>query len=319
LEARVVQTQMENEAKMARQKAVFEQKLKSQEDRSRAVVAANQRISGEIASIQGNISALQHKTEDIQRASEIMRSEMKTLGGRLARGKAFLLSALKSLDDGQAPQLAILQELKSTHRSDSKHERKRAKTVHRGAAPEIKHHKKKQAHEVLMKIASDDKNDKDPDEVSFLALEATHAQQRAAGSAAPGAGGAAGSPKDLVNTLGQAVTTLQQEEHLSEAKLKVMFLTNFKAGVKRYAALLADQRKLIATRKTLLAQQAELNVADEHLRATQSALQQKLQSFGLFAQKLAHLALAPTEEARELLRHLPADVDSMSQEPHSHA
>jgi hypothetical protein len=277
-------------------------------------VAANQRLSGEIAAIQANISALQHKAEDVQTASEIMRSEMKTLGGKLARGRAFLLASLKNLDDDNAPQLAILQELKSPRRPDSKHVGKRAETVHRGAAAETKH-KTKQVREVLMKITSNVKNDKD--EVSFLALEATHVQR--VSQPASGVTAAAGSPKDLVNVLGQAVTTLQQEEHLSEAKLKVMFLTNFKAGVKRYAALLADQRKLITTRKTLLAQQAELRVADEHLRTTHLALQQKLQSFGLFTQKLAHLALAPTQEARELLRHLPADVDSSSQEPPSHA
>jgi len=296
LEARVVKIQMENEAKMALQKAVFEQKLKSQEDRSRATLASNQHLSNEIADIQANISALQHQAKDIQQENEIMRREMRTLGGKLARGRAFLLSSLKNLDDSKAPQLAVLQKLQARRGSNSKDRSKRAKHAHQRVAANTK-----------QKTAQ-------MREVSFLALGATHAQGAAhvqrAHQPAPGAQPAAGSPNDLVKVLGQAVATLQQEEHLSEAKLRLIFLTNFKAGVKRYAALLADRRKLLTTRKTLLAQQAELRVADDHLRTTNSVLQQQLRSFGLFTQKLAHLALAPTQEATELLRHLPVDVDS---------
>eukprot|EP00419_Tripos_fusus_P028254 CAMPEP_0172715994 /NCGR_PEP_ID=MMETSP1074-20121228/67861_1 /TAXON_ID=2916 /ORGANISM="Ceratium fusus, Strain PA161109" /LENGTH=376 /DNA_ID=CAMNT_0013540631 /DNA_START=215 /DNA_END=1345 /DNA_ORIENTATION=- len=312
LEARVVQTQMENEAKMARQKAVFEQKLKSQEDRSRAVVAANQRLSSEIAAIRANITALQTQAHDVQAANEIMRSEMNTLEGKLTRGREFLLSSLKNLDDTKAPQLAVLQEFNSRHGSHPQHLGK----VLRGTAADVRPNKKKHVREVMLQIPSNDTNDNDPDEVSFLALGTAHVQR----ASQPAAGAnAAGSPKDVLNMLGQAVTTLQQQEHLSEAKLKVMFLTNFKAGVKRYAALLAEQRKMITTRKTLLAQQAELRVADEHLQVTHSALQQQLRSFGLFTQKLAHLALAPTQEATELLRHLPANVKSGMQQPLTHA
>jgi len=304
LEARVVKAQMENEAKMARQRAVFEQKLRSQEDRSRAVAAANRRLSGEIAAIQANISALQHQAQNVQSASEIMRSEMNILEGKMGRGRAFLHSSLKNLDDSKVPQLAVLQKLKTEH---TKKTGKAARMVHRKAAADT-HSKEKNVHEVMMQTTSNDTNGEDSDEVSFLALGAVH--MHGASQPAAGADADAGSPKEVVNALGQAVTTLQQEEHLSEAKLKVIFLTNFKAGVRRYAALLAEQRKLITTRKTLLAQQAELRVADDHLQTTYSALQQQLRSFGLFTQKLAHLALAPPQEAPELLRHLPADVDA---------
>jgi ribosomal protein S17 len=306
LEARVVQTQMENEAKMARQRDVFEQKLKSQEDRSRAVMAANQRLSGEIAAIQANISALQHQAQDVQAASEIMRSEMNILEDKLARGREFLLSSLKSLDDSRAPQLAVLQELKTRHRLRTRRTGKAAKGVHQRAADT--HSKERHVAEVTKQITFNITNDKEPDEVSFLSLGV--ARMHRASQPSTGVAAAAGSTNDVVNILGQKVTALQQEEHLSEAKLKVIFLTNFKAGVKRYAALLSEQRTMITTRKTLLAQQAELRVADEHLQAIHSALQQQLRSFGLFTQKLTHLALAPTREAPELLRHLPADVEA---------
>lgn len=306
LEARVVQTQMENEAKMARQRDVFEQKLKSQEDRARAVMAANQRLSREIAEIQANISTLQHQAQDVQAASEIMRSEMNILEDKLARGREFLLSSLKNLDDSRATQLAVLQELKIRHRLHTRHTGKAARAVHQRAADTPS--KERHVPEVMKQITFNVTHEGEPDEVSFLSLGATRMHRTSQPST--GVATAAGSPKDVVNVLGHAVTTLQQEEHLSEAKLKVIFLTKFKAGVKHYAALLSEQRKMITTRKTLLAQQAELRVADEHLQATHSALQQQLRSFGLFTQKLAHLALAPTQEAPELLRRLPADVEA---------
>jgi len=301
LEARVVKAQMESEAKMARQRAVFEQKLKTQEDRSRAVIAANQHLSSVIAAIRANISDLQHQAEDVQSASEIMRNEMNILEGKMARGRDFLHSSLENLDDRRAPQLAVLQRLKTLHGPHAKHTGRAAREVHRRAATDTRSQDK----HVMMQITSNDTNGKDSEEVSFLAVRTAHMQ----GVSQPAAGVDAG-PKDVVNVLGQSVNTLQQEEHLNEAKLRVIFLTNFKAGVKRYAALLAEQRKLITTRKTLLAQQAELRVADEHLQATHSALQQQLRSFGLFTQQLAHLALAPTQEAPELIRHLPANVDA---------
>jgi len=312
LEARVVQMQMENEAKMARQKVVFEQKLKSQEDRSRALQAANKQLSGEIDGLRTNISALRSRAKDVQGTNDVRRREMTAISGRLVRAKAFLLTSLQVTDDEKAPELNLLRGKKSA-----------GGVAHRKVAPAIKEAKRMSApveqaeqlaneedsngkEEPVEKLASEEdssgKDDEDAEEESLIALSSFHALRGTQPAAA------AGSPKDVLNVLGEAVTNLQKEERASEAQLKGMFLTNFKAGVKRYASLAAQQRALLATHKSLIAEQGELIKADEHLQGTSVALQQQLRDFGLFAQRLAHLALAPPQEAETLLKTLPSDV-----------
>jgi len=298
LEARVVQTQMENEAKMARQKAVFEQKLKSQEDRSRALQTANKQLSGEIDTLRTNISALRNRAKDVQGENDVRRREMTAISGRLVRANAFLLNSLKANDDREAPELHVLRGKKAgggvTHRKVVP----AVKATKRVSAP-VQHAKKLASED----DDSDSKDDEDAEDASLIAVSSSHTPTDAQPAAA-------GTPKDVLNVLGEAVSNLQKEEHASEAQLKGMFLKNFKAGVKRYASLAAQQRALLATRKSLIAEQEELIKADEHLQGTSLALQQQLRSFGLFVQRLGHLALAPPQEAGKLLKTLPSDVTS---------
>jgi len=300
LEARVVQTQMENEAKMARQKAVFEQKLKSQEDRNRALQAGNVKISGEIDTLRANISALRNRAKDLQEENDVRRREMTAISGRLIRANAFLLNSLKATDDKEAPELGVLRGKKPAVHAAHRKVAPTVKPVKRVSVP-VQHAKKMASEEEDL----DSKDDEDAEDASFLALSSSHTL-----SGKQPAGAGAGTPKDVLNVLGEAVTNLQKEEHASESQLKGMFLTNFKAGVKRYASLAAQQRALLATRKSLLIEQDDLIKADEHLQGTSMALQQKLMAFGLFEQKLGHLANAPPQEATKLLKTLPSDVNS---------
>mmetsp|Transcript_40824 Transcript_40824/g.80596 ORF Transcript_40824/g.80596 Transcript_40824/m.80596 type:complete len:417 (+) Transcript_40824:59-1309(+) len=297
LEARVVQTQMENEAKMARQKAVFEQKLKSQEDRSRDLQATNKQVSGEIDGLRANISALRSRAKDLQGANDIRRREMTEISGRLSRANEFLLSSLKVTNDEQAPELDVLRGKRSSGGLARRKVTPAVKAAKRVSAP-VANVKKLASEE----DDSDSKDDEDTEDASFIALSSTHTLHGTQPAVA------AGGPKDVLNSLGEAVDNLKKEEHASEAQLKSMFLTNFKAGVKRYAVLAAQQRTLLATRKALIAEQGKLIKADEHLQGTSMALEQQLRTFGLFAQRLAHLALAPAQEAATLLKTLPTDV-----------
>jgi len=300
LEARVVQTQMENEAKMARQKAVFEQKLKSQEDRSRALQASNQKLEGEIGALRMNISALRKEAKDVQGENDLRRREMAEISLRLVRSRSFLLNSLKVTDDKKAPELNVLRGKTSA----AGHKAAPAPQVAKVSAP-VEAPAETPA-EQPKKLAREDDSDSKDDEDEDVSLVALSSSRKLMGGRQP----AAGSPKDVLNVLSEAVTNLQKEEKASEAQLKGIFLTNFKAGVKRYASLAAQQRALLATRKSLIIEQGELIKADGHLQGTSLALQKQLRDFGMFAQRLAHLALAPPQEAATLLKTLPADVMS---------
>lgn len=290
---------------MARQKVVFEQKLKTQEDKNRAVASTNKQLSDEIETLKANISSLRNQAKDVQGSNDVMRTEIKVLSGRLVLARKFLLVALKNADDSKAPQLAVLRDPKAVQHTSAKATVGSVRKVSRAGAAGV--HKKatqsKPARKATAKDSSDDQDDDDSDEEIYLSLAADHHATRANPPAA-----AAGTPKDLLKVLGEAVANLQKEEHTSEAQLKNIFLSNFKAGVKRYASLMAQQRSLTALRKNLVTEQDMLRVADSHLRATHSKLQQQLRSFGNFAHMFSNLALAPEQEATGLLKTLPQDV-----------
>jgi len=72
---------------------------------------------------------------------------------------------------------------------------------------------------------------------------------------------------------------------------------------------MSQQKALNGTRTQLQALQLNLHGAEVHLEATKTSLQERLRGLGLFAQRLAHLALAPAGEVSRLLTALPAKVE----------
>lgn len=320
LEARVVQTQMENEAKLARQKAVFEQKLRIQEDHNKDLVRDNTQISTDIAALKANNSDLKKHAKELQDGSRLMRTELRALQSRFHTALDFVGSSLKSSDDSKAPELEVLQPAKATQGSN-----------HRGHHAYIeygKHGENKaggdsdgvQEDEGGEGSAEDDDADEDDDEGEDAATSLIAVAEQAQRVAATGTSEAAeadlpaadveANPQDLLAVLSRGVTDLQKQEHESEAKLKAMFLESFQTGTRRHASLIAQQRALNSSRASLSAMQTKLRRADARLEATGAGLRQRLRELGLFLQRLAHLPLAPAEEAPRLLKALPEDVSA---------
>merc|ERR1711924_332000 len=96
LEARVVQAQMQSESKMAKQKAAFEEKLKTQEESNQAVITQNANITAEIKALQASNAALKKKGHEIEETNKVMRSELRTLQARLGVAKDFTVKSLTS-------------------------------------------------------------------------------------------------------------------------------------------------------------------------------------------------------------------------------
>merc|ERR1719183_401374 len=79
LEAKVVQAQMQSEARMAKQKAAFEEKLKQQEQGNRMVIAASANITAEIKQLQKSNTAYRKHAKQVQETNRVMRQELHTL------------------------------------------------------------------------------------------------------------------------------------------------------------------------------------------------------------------------------------------------
>jgi hypothetical protein len=305
LEARVVQTQMENEARMSRQKAVFEQKLKEQDQENRNIEKNNARISQEIGGLKKSNLETEKHAKELQVTNHLIRVELSTLKSKLAVSREFLAASLLSTDDSKAADLDVLEDQKNRKQGVASADAKKASSSQEDDDGEDDDSK------------DSDSDDDDDSATSFLMLKSSTATLRSDGSeedsedvaeAQDPADKATTDPRDLLKVLSSGVDNLETQEKESEAKLKQMFLQNFREGTKKRKSLLAQQKQLNATRATLLDYQGKLKTADGHLEGTKGKLEQRLHGLAAFLQKLSAIAMGPVNEAATKLNELPSGV-----------
>jgi len=324
LEARVVQAQMASEAKMAKQKAAFDEKLKQQEETNRQVINANGNISAEIKNLKESNSALKKHSKEIEHSNKDMRAELLTLESHLGLAKDFTSKSLTSTDDSKN---SLLQVLHSGSRGGSRfgHHHALVET----ASSSKRKHDDDQDDEDNADDADDSSDDKDEDDdedsaTSFLSLSMSRASTDGTASfeasmseldsAVPQVPAVSidstsnAAPGDLLEVLSKDVANLAAKTKAAQNNLKQLFIRDFRAGAKRHAALLKTQKSFMATRSSLLSVQDQLKKAEAHLESTHKELEEKLHGLGQFLQKLAHFAMAPQHEVPHLLEVLPKTV-----------
>jgi hypothetical protein len=331
LEARIAQAQMEREAKMARQKAIFERRLQQQERTNQDVISANKHISEDIATLTANNEAVKKHTHDLQEMNKAMRLELRTFQSKLHIAGSFITESLKATDDRNAKQLAVLQG-GTQGKSYSDEDKEEVDYSGSGVANEAA------AASPPKGVSTNDDDDDDDDDadaapkdarVSLLAVSAT--TRRSSSTAKSSENAALGqmadveaqlsnfglegsspqssaSPSDLLTVLSSSVAQLKEQEAAGEKKLQALFINTFKTGAKRHRELLHVQLGLNSTRDSLQAVQTKLKDAEAHLEGTRSNLDQRLRGLGLFLQRLGHVALVPPREAPRLLDALPSAV-----------
>lgn len=315
LEAKVVQAQMGSEARMAKQKAAFEEKLKQQESGNRLVIEANNNITNDIKQLKASNAALKKHAREVQETNRVMRMELHTVQSRLGTAKEFAEHSLKSTDDSKN---SLLQVLEGGRR-------------HRHRALVETSSKSREVDDDDEDDDDSDKSDDDDEDDADSFLSVSQKTHRADGTASfmaamselesavpavpalptdaaasPGADKA--DPNDLLEVLAKDVAHLALQEKESEKKLKNLFIRDFRAGAKRHQALLAQQKSLIATRGSLLTLQSKLKDAEAHLEMTRQQLESRLHGIGQFLQKLAHFSMAPQREVSHLMEVLPKAV-----------
>jgi len=324
LEARVVQAQMQSEAKMAKQKAAFEEKLKQQEQGNQAVIEANAKVSTTIKGLKSSNAALKKHAKELGENNKVMRSELKTLQTKLGVAKDFTAKSLEVTDDSKS---ALLQVLKGGRKHHHAFVETASKTK-RDDEDDDEDDKDDDSEDDKADDKDDDEEDDDKEEATSL-LAVSSKVRRASGeesfesamsdleAAVPAVTDDAGpampapssvSPDDLLTVLSKDVAHLAQQEKESEKSLKNLFIRDFRAGAKRHQALLAQQKGLVASRTSLQTLQAKLKSAEAHLEATRAQLEGRLHGLGQYLQKLAHFAMAPQHEVPHLMEVLPKTV-----------
>jgi len=116
------------------------------------------------------------------------------------------------------------------------------------------------------------------------------------------------SPDSILDGIMKDITNLKQQTKKSETSLKARFMSDYRVGSKRRAALLLQHKELIASWTSLKDQQSELQQAETHLVDTRDQLQHRLNNLGAFLQNLADLAAAPVAKVPALLKSIPQKV-----------
>lgn len=298
LEAHAVQAQMQIESRMAKEKAAFEERLKQQEKGNRDIIAANDKISGEIKALNEGNTALKKNAHEIEKTNEVMRGQLQKLESSFGVAKSFTAKSLFSTDDSDSALLQVL---------------------HGKALVQTSSKSKSAA-----KDDDDDDEDDDDEEdqgTSFLSVK-MKVRRAPAGPSEPEPENVGPSldaavteleppvpkPENLLDGLAREIAQLANQEKESQKNLKQMFIRDFRAGAKRKAALLQQQKNLTATRTSLQTLQGKLKSAQEHLQTTQNHLQSRLHGLGQYLQKLAYFAMAPPNEVPHLLKVLPNTV-----------
>jgi regulator of replication initiation timing len=319
LQAKVVQVQMQSEAKMAKQKAAFEMKLKQQEQGNLAVIQANANISATIKQLKSDNTALKKRARETQETNRVMRTELHALQSRLVTAKTFTDDSLKNTDDSKNALLQVIQGGGAHHRHH--HALVETSSVNHEVDDD-------DDDEESDDDKSDDSDDEDSDEgESFLSMSSkTHrsfdgatsfntamdeleAVSAVSNPVEAAAGAPPQDPNDLLEVLAKQVAQLAKQEKESEKNLKNLFIKDFRAGAKRHQALLVQQKSLIGVRGELLSLQSQLKDALAHLEATRKQLEGRLHGLGKFFQQMAHFAMAPQREVPHLMEVLPKDVN----------
>lgn len=110
LQTQMMQVQQENAARMQRQKAVFDRKLKEQEQKNLEVVKENALIAKNIMDTKKVNEDLLHHAQSMQKGNALRHSELKMLQDQLAAAQKFLTESVEQTDDTKATDLDVLAE-----------------------------------------------------------------------------------------------------------------------------------------------------------------------------------------------------------------
>eukprot|EP00933_Yihiella_yeosuensis_P018041 TRINITY_DN1496_c3_g1_i1.p1 TRINITY_DN1496_c3_g1~~TRINITY_DN1496_c3_g1_i1.p1 ORF type:complete len:388 (-),score=141.69 TRINITY_DN1496_c3_g1_i1:216-1379(-) len=296
--------QQQNVDRMDREKTVFDRKLHEQEQKSKDVVNDNKEIAKRIMAMKKGNDDIREKAISTQQKNDATRAELAQLSKQLGNIRNYVRQARKNSDDSKAVELNVLRE----------NEKKE----------EVAEEKKEDPNPVaLLDLSSDKKadisdqitDDGSPEvmDLSFMSisevigtsplapLDAEVQAAAAAEAEVQATEHIEDEPEGIVKVLSTAVSKLQAQGKDSEAKLKALFLENFKAGGVRHKALLAQKEVLGSTLKEMKGYESKLLDAKKKVAITEESINKRVKATGEVLQKLAQIALQPPEKSQTML------------------
>lgn len=118
-----------------------------------------------------------------------------------------------------------------------------------------------------------------------------------------------GPSKALLQSVSQELKDLALEDQEGMDEQTRLYREDSSNEHKAFETALSQQRALNKTESSLLVLENRLKGAVSHLETTRNHLEQRLRGLGQYLQHLAHLLLAPPNEARSLIEQMPQNVD----------
>eukprot|EP00927_Polykrikos_kofoidii_P004812 TRINITY_DN1189_c0_g2_i1.p1 TRINITY_DN1189_c0_g2~~TRINITY_DN1189_c0_g2_i1.p1 ORF type:complete len:427 (-),score=98.53 TRINITY_DN1189_c0_g2_i1:71-1351(-) len=323
LKKRLNEVQGQSSKKLSAQRTAFERRLRTQQDGNDALISSNANILNVVNALKKENRALRDAARKLEESNRFKRKVLQTLQSRLKDTRAFFATALNESDDSHASQLVVL----GAESNQDSTEKTLSIFQHSVST------QKKVDNEGSQDGEEEEDDEYDDDNVaSFLAVssqvwrneEGMSAESEAAealrgvddeDTAAPVATeevvpSVSETPEQLLNDLEKGVKSLEAEQNDGEAKLKARFIELFRSGHHKQMEFMSQQKALNKTKESLLLLQKRLQLAEDHLKDTESKLAGMIHNIGVFLRGIAHAALAPAEEATQALRGLSSAVDS---------
>jgi len=258
LQRRVLQSQNQRTLRLQKQKAIFDGKLKEQEEKNQLVVRDNQKLAHRLMDAKKSTHNLWVKAVGLQESGEQRRQQLVLLQEQVKRMDAFVTESL-ALEDEQLPEGDVLAE--------------------GSAKPQAA-----RAAEGLSFLEVEEFTEEEKPEKLELLQTSTDAEDQA-------------DPDSLLSVLKHAVDDMKTEGKKSEQHIKEIFLQDFKAGSHRKKALVEQQKVLKSTLGQMDSYQVKLVRAEKHMQGKAESSLKRMHGAGKVLQKLGQLAEAPAVQA----------------------
>eukprot|EP00933_Yihiella_yeosuensis_P043962 TRINITY_DN389_c0_g1_i1.p1 TRINITY_DN389_c0_g1~~TRINITY_DN389_c0_g1_i1.p1 ORF type:complete len:380 (+),score=144.55 TRINITY_DN389_c0_g1_i1:85-1224(+) len=310
LQQKMAKVNMAIKTRMAKQKAVFDDRLKKQEQKSQGIAKANAKIAKAIITLHKENAVLLERVKKEDKANKFRRNEIQAMQKQFDALKKYAQSALDKADDSSAPELEVLSEKPKEAKNNE------------DAAKESTDDSATSDSDVLSSdsVSADSTDDVSSDGLSFMQVEESLGLEAIAASVDDADTVSSddttsvdatdtktdASADGMIGLLSTSIKKLRDQGKVSVEKLKVLFQNSFKQGVKRRAALIAQQKALKTNLKEMQTYHERLSKADKRLQMTRKILDSHIAHTGAFLGKLEKVADAPLQKVPDAFRALKA-------------
>eukprot|EP00933_Yihiella_yeosuensis_P025834 TRINITY_DN2002_c0_g3_i1.p1 TRINITY_DN2002_c0_g3~~TRINITY_DN2002_c0_g3_i1.p1 ORF type:complete len:475 (-),score=182.88 TRINITY_DN2002_c0_g3_i1:146-1570(-) len=102
--------QSKNQARLRKQKTIYDNKLKAQEQDNQHVVSDNSKLAKKLMEVKKSNEKLLKKAKQLEKDNDVRRSELKELSALMGKTDSFTEDILTATDDSKAPELAVLRD-----------------------------------------------------------------------------------------------------------------------------------------------------------------------------------------------------------------